>query len=302
MRPLARRGSRGEAARPACDPAPSRLAYRLERIWLRPWVRRIARVGLPLAALASAVAWYVSEPARVAAVTDRVAELRRAVEERPEFMVKLLAVDGASPELAQAVRDSVEVSFPISSFDLDLDALHADVSSIDAVAQARVRIKPGGVLQVEITERQPALVWRRWDGLILVDETGHPIAATERRADWPELPLIAGEGANDAAEEAVRLYAAAEPLKDRLRGLARMGERRWDLVLTNNQRIMLPEERAVAALERLLAIHEARDLLDRDIAAVDLRLPKRPTLRLTTHAVEELRRIRNLAPIGEEDQ
>ena len=42
-----------------------------------------------------------------------------------------------------------------------------------------------------------------------------------------------------------------------LRGLVRVGDRRWDLVLDRNQKIMLPEQNAPAALERLIALDKA---------------------------------------------
>ncbi|MDZ7909564.1 MAG: cell division protein FtsQ/DivIB [Gemmobacter sp.] len=45
-----------------------------------------------------------------------------------------------------------------------------------------------------------------------------------------------------------------------------MGERRWDIVLDRNQRILLPAKEPVRALERLLALDKAEDLLKRDIA------------------------------------
>jgi cell division protein FtsQ len=49
---------------------------------------------------------------------------------------------------------------------------------------------------------------------------------------------------------------------------------------------------AIPALEQVIAIHEARDLLERNITHVDMRKPSRPTLRLAAPAVDELHRIR----------
>jgi cell division protein FtsQ len=71
-----------------------------------------------------------------------------------------------------------------------------------------------------------------------------------------------------------------------------MGERRWDVVLDRDQRILLPETEAVQALERVIAMDQAVDMLERDLVAVDLRLANRPTLRMTDGAVRELLRIR----------
>jgi cell division protein FtsQ len=150
------------------------------------------------------------------------------------------------------------------------------------------------VLQVTITEREPALIWRTAEGLTLLDADGHRVAGLAERADRPDLPVIAGEGANIAAAEAIALIEATGPLAPRLRGLVRMGARRWDMVLDRDQRIMLPSERPVQALERLLALDQAEDILARDLAAVDLRQEKRPVLRLGEDALYETRRARGL--------
>jgi cell division protein FtsQ len=153
-------------------------------------------------------------------------------------------------------------------------------------------VRSGGVLQVDVEERMPAVVWRAPAGLELLDAEGRRVVALAARTDRPDLPLIAGTGADRVVPEALRLVAAAEPVKDRLRGFLRVGERRWDVVLDRNQRILLPETGAVEALEQVLALDEAQDLLARNLIVVDMRLPHRPTLRLAPHAVEELRRVR----------
>jgi cell division protein FtsQ len=87
--------------------------------------------------------------------------------------------------------------------------------------------------------------------------------------------------------EALQIFNTARSLGSRVRGLVRVGERRWDLVLDRGQRIMLPVERPVRALERVLAVNEVQDLLERDVAAVDMRLGQRPTIRMTKAASED---------------
>lgn len=279
---------------PHHDPAPSRLSYRLNRWMLTPFYRRALRTGGPALLMVGAVVWYVSDEARVAQITDAVSETRQAIEERPEFMVKVMSVEGTSPELAEAVRAELALRLPMSSFELDLDAMRLKVEAFNAVASANLRIRPGGVLAVEITERQPAVLWRHAEGLSLLDASGNMVAGASLRADWPDLPVIAGMGAEAAVPEALELIAAAEPLKARLRGLVRMGERRWDVVLDRNQRLLLPEDQPVAALERLIALDKGREMLQRDVSVVDFRNPRRPTVRLNTNAVHELQTIRDI--------
>ena len=59
----------------------------------------------------------------------------------------------------------------------------------------------------------------------------------------------------------------------------RVGERRWNLRLNNGADVMLPEGHEVAALDRLMQLQQQHALLDRPLAAIDLRLPDRLVLR-----------------------
>ena len=274
--------------RPMKDPAPSRLAYRLNRLMLTPRFRLFLRYGLPVLVIASVAAFWASDEDRRQAATDRFAELKRQIEERPEFMVRLMSVERASDQVARDIRDILPIEFPVSSFDLDLNQLQETVEGLDAVAQASVRIRSGGVLEVEVQERVPSVIWRTEDNMTLLDRTGHRVAPLADRGDRPDLPLIAGPGADDQIAEALALMEVAAPLRGRMRGLLRIGERRWDIVLDRDQRIMLPETGAITALEKVIALDAAQDLLPRDIAAVDFRNPRRPVLRLTGQAISTM--------------
>lgn len=276
------------------DPAPSRLAYRVQRLWLTPLYRRALLRGLPLVAALAVPLLWVADDDRRAELLAQLADIRRQVETRPEFMVRLMAIDGASPAVDAEIREMLPLDFPMSSFDLDLEDMRRTVAALDAVEAAEMRIRSGGILELKVVERVPVVVWRSADGLLLLDAQGHPVAPLAARGLRPDLPLIAGEGANEAVAEARALIAAALPIEPRLRGLVRMGARRWDVVLDRDQRILLPEDGAVAALERLIALNGVADILGRDILAVDMRNPHRPTVRLAPGAVEELRRIRRL--------
>jgi cell division protein FtsQ len=277
-------------ARP--DPAPSRLKYRMERLMLTPLFRLLLRFGVPCLLTFGIASWWLSVDENRMKIIDTYSDLRSQVESRPEFMVNMMAVDGASDLVADGIRQMLPLDFPISSFDLDLEAMRATVVSLDPVKAARLYVRQGNVLQVDVVERIPVVLWRNEQGLQLLDDEGFLVGPAFVRADWPELPLIVGDGADAYVTEALDLIAAAEPLSARLRGLVRMGERRWDVVLDREQRILLPETDAVQALERVIAIDQAVDMLERDLMAVDLRLPQRPTLRMTDGAVQELHRIR----------
>jgi cell division protein FtsQ len=266
----------------------------MQRLWLTPLFRVLVRFGLPVLVIGAVSGLVFYDDARRAALLQGAADLRQKFEQRPEFRISYVSIDGASPDLADAVRAKLALKLPQSSFDLDMDALQLKAEELDAVQEAQLRVRSGGVLQVVLTEREPALIWRDEDRLVLLDATGHRVAGLAARADRADLPLVAGDGADIATPEALALLDAAGPIAARLRGLVRMGDRRWDLVLDRNQRILLPAENPVAALERLLALDQAEKLLDRDILAIDLRFEQRPVLRLAPFALGELRQAQGL--------
>ncbi|MFT7596745.1 MAG: cell division protein FtsQ [Paracoccaceae bacterium] len=284
---------------PARDPAPSRLSYRLQRWMLTPGIRLGLRIGVPVCLVLVLSSAFLASEKRRDALNLFVAEMRSSIQDRPEFMVGLMAIDGAGRSLAEDIREVVPLDFPVSSFDLDPEQIRQVVAGLDPVKSASVRIRPGGVLQIDVTERQPVVVWRTHDGVVMLDETGAHVDALTARAARPDLPLIAGEGADSHVAEALALLAAGRPLGDRLRGLVRIGARRWDVVLDRGQRILLPPDSPVHALERVIALSDGSDLLERDVAVVDMRLASRPTIRMSKQAVKDWWRIRQLNESGQ---
>lgn len=276
------------------DPAPSRWSYRYERLMLTPVFRFAMRVVLPFCAAALLTALWFSDQDRRDSVILLLGDIRASVVERPEFMVQAMAIDGASASVADDIREILPVDFPVSSFDLDLDAMKKTVDGLSPVKVATLRVKPGGMLQVHVVERRPAILWRMPDGLHLVDAEGYVVAESTQRELHPNLPVMAGEGADLFTAEALKLMQAAGPLAARMRGLVRIGERRWDVVLDRDQRILLPERGAVAALERVAALSEVQEMLQRDLSIVDMRLGDRPTIRIAERSVEAWWRIRDI--------
>lgn len=275
------------------DPAPSKWRYRMERLWLTPLFRGSVRIGIPTFGAVALCVWYVSDAGRIEAAVDTWQGWVRAVQDRPEFTVGLLRIEGASEQLQADITEVLPVDLPLSQFQLDIEELRSLLLSLDPVLEAEVRVKSGGVLLLKVTERTPAIAWMRGDEVEVLDATGHRVATLPDVTAAGALPLIAGEGAERAVPEALTLIAAAAPITDRLVGLTRIGNRRWDVVLTRGQRIALPEVAPAAALDRALAMQSARDVLDRDVEIVDLRLPDRPVLRLAPDAREALRRMQD---------
>ncbi|WP_244960999.1 cell division protein FtsQ/DivIB [Paracoccus sanguinis] len=297
--PARRAGARPQPARaPRREPGPSRLAYRLNRMWLTPLYRRLLRVGLPAFLICMIGGLYLADDTRRANLSGGLTAMVEKIQSREAFMVHRMEIEGASPAVDKGLRAMLPVTLPASSFDIDLPKLRMQIQMLDAVEHVDLRIQPGGILSAVVTERTPVVLWRHARGIELLDKTGHRVASVTSRDLRRDLPVIAGEGAGARAPEALALIDAAGPILPRLRGLERMGERRWDVVLDRGQRIMLPTENPLPALEAALAMEKADGLLSRDVVAVDLRDPARPVLRMGLTAQNTVRRALGMNPLG----
>lgn len=271
------------------DPAPSRVAYRIMRLLLIPRLRLIFTLGFPsLLIFCATLGLFININVweNISAIKK---DLKLAFVERPEFMIKVASIDGSSDELANEIREILPLDFPVSYFDLDIKYLHKVVNEIPAVASAAIKISAGGVMQINVAEKSPAFIWRKDNVMSVIDETGSFIRIANSRVDYPKLPLVVGEAADLAVSEISSLMQANEYFKDHVRAFIRVGERRWDLILENNVRIMLPQREFLAAFDRLMLMNEAGSLLSGRLSNIDMRLVVRPTVRVDTVSVDPLK-------------
>jgi cell division protein FtsQ len=287
-------GQRRAGARGGASPAaPSRWARRAQRLWRRRGFRRAVTLHGPALALAGLVAVAAYSPAAQDAVAQRLGAVVDRLTQRPEFAIRDIRIDGAAPMLEAEIRAALIDVMGASSLALDAAAVQRRVESLGWVARARVALAAPVGLRVSVEQRRAAAVWRVDGEPFLVDAGGAVIEPAFSRADHPDLPLIAGRGAERAVDEALAVLASAGPLGSRIRGLVRVGERRWDVMLAGpapgeTMTLKLPHDHAVAAMAQAVGAQAGGRLFDRDLAVVDLRLPGRPTVRLTERAHDML--------------
>jgi cell division protein FtsQ len=276
---------------PKRSPGPSKLAYRLSRIWAQTWLRR-AVLMTPVLCLGLVAGRVAMSPEVAVWVDESRQAVVAALSSRPEFAVREVRVQGASPALERAIAAVVALPPGASSLTLDVGAVQARIAALGPVRGTRVTLGSDGVLRIAVDERVAEALWRDEEGVLhLVDREGVAIGPAGPRAGHPGLPVVLGTGAPAAMAEALALFRAVPELRPRLRAFVRVGQRRWDVALDRDLTIKLPETGAEAALARVMALHYGEELLDRDLAVVDMRLGDRPTLRMTARALETLRLI-----------
>ena len=100
----------------------------------------------------------------------------------------------------------------------------------------------------------------------------------------PNLPLVVGEGAGKNAADLFETLKPFDSVTKQMVAALRVGDRRWTLKLSSGVDVMLPDDGVADALKTLINLDRDRSLLQREIAAVDLRLADRVSVRIRDKA------------------
>ena len=271
---------------PSAGKGTSRVNYRLQRLLLAKSFTFFLRIFAPIAGVAVVAAGLLVWGGIELRFDDIMSRAKKEVKYNPEFMIGGVIFQGASPLTEKEIRALLPDRFPVSPFDIDVKKLKQEVEKLPAAASASVSMNPSGYMEIVVIEHAPALIWRSKLDLHLLDAEGRVIGSAERRLDYPELTLLAGPGSDAAAREAIQIMSTAQPIAKMVRGLVRVGERRWDVVLDRSRKVMLPEKEPAAALAKLIYRSRNDGILFRAISAIDLRNPERMTVRLAENGIE----------------
>lgn len=168
---------------------------------------------------------------------------------------------------------------------LDIEAARKKLAELPWVEYAEVRKVYPKTIEVMLRERQAFGIWQHGEELSLIERDGKIIAPL-RDSKFATLPLFVGRDAETAAASFEQELAGWPELRNRVRAYVRVAGRRWDLHLDTGVVLKLPERNIHKALAVLSRFEAEQGVLDRDIAAIDLRLEDRTTVQLTGGALD----------------
>lgn len=198
------------------------------------------------------------------------------------FGVERVTISGISRMYEREVLSAAGIDWRSSVPFLDVVAVREKLLAVPLIAQASVRkIYPNEIAITQV-EREPAALWQKNGEINVIAADGTVIDAM-RDDRYASLPLVVGDDANNKLPEYLALIAAAGPLSERIKAGTYVSGRRWTLKLDGVD-VRLPEIDPAAALARLVRFEREAGLLEKDIIAVDLRMPDRLVVRLTEEA------------------
>ena len=129
-------------------------------------------------------------------------------------------------------------------------------------------------LYIGIRERRPIAIKQYNKKLQLIDEDGEVFDASNI-AKFTSLPILIGDGVEYHAVELLDLLRKDNNLFTKIDSVSLIGNRRWDVILTNKIIIKLPERNMKQAWEKFSTMYNNSEIDINTIKVVDLRVERK---------------------------
>ncbi|MCC3861364.1 cell division protein FtsQ/DivIB [Pseudemcibacter aquimaris] len=191
----------------------------------------------------------------------------------------------------------IEIGQPLLA--VNIKEIKERIELLNWVKTATIARKMPDGVAINIVEHQPAALWQVDNKLWILSDEG--VRITDQGLEYfSDLPMISGNGADDNLEELMITVSQNMELFDRVETATWVGGRRWDLILNNGIKIMLPENGMEVAWQNLIEFERQEKLLAKNILAVDFRIQDKTVVRLTPEEAARRRLMAKTSGKGEE--
>jgi cell division protein FtsQ len=258
----------------------SRTLFMLERL-----TPRGAGAAATLLILGGSAMFGAIKGGHLAEMTTALRDARDALANSAGFRIASITINGRKQLSQDEVLAIGGITGKRSLLFLNAEDVRDRLKTNSWIADATVLKLYPDKLAIDITERSAFALWQDEKHVSVIAEDGAVLEPFVARR-FTSLPLVVGKGAETHAKDFLKVIGAYPRIRDELKAIVFVGERRWNLRLASGLDVRLPELGVTAALDRLSKLDQDEHLLSRDIVAIDLRLPDRITVRLSDEAAQ----------------
>ncbi|MEC7852011.1 MAG: cell division protein FtsQ/DivIB [Pseudomonadota bacterium] len=230
----------------------------------RPRLRSVFRGAAAIGLFAALAVGYVERDRLLDGVVTASADAGLRLE--------TIEVRGRSHTPKPVIIAASELTLGEPMLTISLPALHERLSTIGWISTVAVERRMPSTIRVEITERVPMALLQTEDGHRVIDETGTVIAGADPSA-FGHLTVVAGDSAARNAAPILNILRTEPELFAEVWAVTFQSERRWDVHLRSGIRVRLPETDPRTAWSQLAIIDHSKQITDRDLAVIDMRVP-----------------------------
>ena len=230
----------------------------------RPSLRSITTGMLVAGGCAAGAFGYVERASLSAALVDASA--------RSGLELQTIEVQGRAHTSKDVLMAVSELTLGQPMLTISLPDLHDRLSTIGWVKEVAIERRMPSTIRLILTERVPMALLQTEGGHRVIDKDGEIISGADPSA-FGHLTVVAGSSAGPNAAPLLNILRTEPELFAEVWAVTYQSERRWDVHLRNGIRVRLPETDPRTAWSRLAIIDHSKQITDRDLAVIDLRVP-----------------------------
>ena len=261
------------------DPAPSRLYYKINRLFYRFWFRLVLIIVFLVVSILVSKKFLFED-------IDLNAEIRFLSEESSaiykgltELSITRILVKGAQESLKKEIINLIENAATEGFSALKAQALREKIEDIRKVKKAFVKFSTDGLVIVNVIERKEAVVFFNNDLYEVLDSNGVLLSIKQNYEGLSSFPLLVGKDASKNINALLALVNEIGSYQSEVLYYEWVGERRWDIHMKSELVFKLPENNLNKGLNVMCMFLRETNKLSKTVVSVDLRNIDKPIIR-----------------------
>ena len=261
------------------DPAPSRIYYKINRLFYRLWFRLVLIIVFLVVSILVSKKFLFKD-------IDLNAEIKFLSEESSaiykgltELSITRILVKGGQESLKKEIITLVENAATEGFSALNAQALRDKIEDIRKVKKAFVKFSTDGLVIVNVIERKEAVVFLNNDLYEVLDSNGIILSIKQNYEGLSSLPLLVGKDASKNINALLALVNEIGSYQSEVLYYEWVGERRWDIHMKNELIFKLPENNLSRALKLMRIFLQETNRLSKRVISIDLRNLDKPIIK-----------------------
>ena len=261
------------------DPAPSRLAYKINRLLYRFWFKLLLMIVILTSSviLAKKVLYKnIDLNAEIRFLSEESSSLYKGL---TELSISKILVKGAQEPLKKEIIVLVQNAATEGFSALKAQALREKIQDINKVEKAFVKFSTDGLVIVNVIERKEAVVFFNNDLYEVLDSNGVILSIRQNYKGLSSFPLLVGKDASKNINALLALVNEIGSYQSEVLYYEWVGERRWDIHMKSELVFKLPENNLNKGLNVMRMFLRETNKLSKTVVSIDLRNIDKPIIR-----------------------
>ena len=191
--------------------------------------------------------------------------------------IKIVGTEKTNPyELKQILSSNLN-----NLITFDKDHAKSLLEKVGWVKRANIKKIYPNTISINIIESDPFAIFYSNQDIFLIDIDGEIISPNPDINKYESLLTVRGEKAEVKLSEIIKEININFPeVRNKVNGLEFVDKRRWNLFLSNDLLIKLPDKEINESLKNLKKLFADKQILDSNIIEVDLRIKGRAVIKV----------------------